>query len=58
MNQNARSFFEKYFAWNKFIHRAIECINHMMNRYDIGRMVQYFNGYYYTCNKFGHKANQ
>ena len=30
----------------------------MMNWFNGGRMNQSFVGYYYTCNKFGHKANQ
>lgn len=29
----------------------------MMNGYNNGIRFKYFNGYYYTCNGFGHKAD-
>jgi hypothetical protein len=55
INQNIRSFSEKCFACNKFGLKILN-VEIKMNRYNVGRILKYFNGYCYTCNELGHKA--
>lgn len=55
MNKNVKFFFEKKNSCKKIGDKAIECRKEMVNRYNVCRMVQYFNIYYYICNKFGNK---
>jgi hypothetical protein len=55
VNKNVKFFFEKKNSCKKIGDKAIECRKEMVNRYNVCRMVQYFNIYYYICNKFGNK---
>jgi len=42
------------FSCKKVGHKANECRSQGMNGYDNRRLIQYFIGYYFTCNRFAH----